>query len=902
MEISIIGTGYVGLPAGAGLAKHGHNVRCVDIDEEKVEKINKGECPIFEEGLPELLEEVVSEGKLEATTDTGKAVKESDITFLAVGTPMREDGSINLDYIKQAAEDIAEGLKEKEDYHVIVVKSTVVPTTTEEEIIPVLEEVSGKKAGEDFGVCMNPEFLREGTALNDFLEPDRIVIGELDGKSGETLEQIYEDFDAPVMRTSLKAAELIKYASNSLLATKVSFINEVGNLCKELGIDVYEIADGVGMDHRIERKFLNSGAGFGGSCLTGDQEILVKEDGQTRLVRIEEFFEEKKGESPEGDIKAISCNDEGEFEFKPIQKATSRDYQDEIYTIKTSMNKEVEVTKDHPMLVVEDGNLELKKAEEVEKGDRIPVLSEIPEDSIEYFDLLEIISNSDEFKNDEVYLKPSFEIEEIEKELREYLEGYNQKFSYDKIRDFRRGNYIPLDAFLKVEKELELKRSDFRIYTSKGATTYIPAVIYTDQDFWRFIGYYLSEGHINEDNSGHGPRARERIMLSFHPEDEQEYVEDVEEYLEQLGIKHRTDSKETSTQICFSSRAFSYFLRWLGCGTGSYSAQIPDIAYQETEENRKALLSGLFRGDGYIEYTNHSNAVVYDYGSVSEELIQGMKHLLHSLGIVPSYKVSESSKSTKPAHFIRVSSKPQVEKLQEMFLEGERQKITQRLDSYDKEIRPTGHKKDTDFTTVKVKEIRKEKRDTEVYSLEVKDTHNFVTTDGLVVHNCFPKDVRALISFMEENSIEPRILQSTIDVNTDQKTKLVELLEKRVDAIEGKTVAVLGLAFKPGTDDVRKSPAIPIIQELKDKGAEVKAYDPEAMENMKEKHHPNIDYYDTYQEALENTDAALIVTDWEEFDQITREDIKTMNNQLILEGMKTNHNLPEDKIEGITWS
>jgi UDPglucose 6-dehydrogenase len=431
MRVTIIGTGYVGLPAGVGLASHGHDITCVDIDGEKVEKINNGECPIFEEGLPGLLQEVVSKGKLEATTQTKDAVKDSDITFLSVGTPMQEDGSINLEYIKKASRDAAKGLKEKEEYHVFVVKSTVVPKTTEDEIIPIIEKESGKKVGEDFGICMNPEFLREGTALRDFLEPDRIVIGEYDEKSGDALEKIYEEFDTPILRTSLKAAELIKYASNSLLATKISFINEVGNLCKKLGIDVYEVADGVGMDHRVNRDFLNSGDGFGGSC--------------------------------------------------------------------------------------------------------------------------------------------------------------------------------------------------------------------------------------------------------------------------------------------------------------------------------------------------------------------------------------------------------------------------------------------------------------------------------------FPKDVRALISFMEENGVEPRLLKSTIDVNVDQKTKLVELLEDRLEDVNGKKIAVLGLAFKPGTDDVRKSPAIPIIQELKDKGAEVSAYDPEAMENMKEKHYRDIDYCKTRQEAMKNSDAALIVTDWPEFDEIKLKELRKMNEPVILEGMRPNYEIPEENKEGVTW-
>lgn len=448
MRVSIIGTGYVGLPAGAGLASKGHDVTCVDIDEGKVQQINDGDCPIFEEGLPELLQQVVSEGKLAATTDTTTAVKETDVTFLAVGTPMRDDGSINLDYIRQAAKDAAQGLAEKEDYHVFVVKSTVVPKTTEDVVAPILEEHSGKTLGDDFGICMNPEFLREGTALNDFLEPDRIVIGEHDERSGDVIEALYHGLDAPddlpegddrrssafgdarILRTSLRAAELIKYASNSLLATKVSFINEVGNLCKELGIDVYEVADGVGLDHRLERSFLDSGPGFGGSC--------------------------------------------------------------------------------------------------------------------------------------------------------------------------------------------------------------------------------------------------------------------------------------------------------------------------------------------------------------------------------------------------------------------------------------------------------------------------------------FPKDVRALIAFGAENGVNMNLLQQTIDVNTAQKTKLVDMLEDRIDSLQGKKVAVLGLAFKPGTDDVRKSPAIDIIEALKTRGADVHAYDPEAEAEMRELH-PDISYHDGFRDALRAADAALLVTHWQEFNDITIQDLHTMKQPLLLEGRKMDYDLPEDVREGITW-
>ncbi|KXB07192.1 UDP-glucose 6-dehydrogenase [candidate division MSBL1 archaeon SCGC-AAA382C18] len=275
MEICIVGTGYVGLSASVGFASKGNSVTCVDIDKEKVEKINQGEPPIYEKGMEKLLNEALDQELLKATTDLETAVEKATIIFITVGTPMKEDGSIDLSKVKQAAEDVGKALKEKDDYTVVTVKSTVVPRTTRDEIIPILEKKSGKDAGKDFGVCMNPEFLREGKALSDFLDPDRIVIGELDEKSGKLLENLCKDFDSPILRMGLSSAEMVKYASNSFLANKISFINEIGNICKKLEIDVYEVAEAMGHDERISPRFLRAGAGYGGSCFPKDVRALI---------------------------------------------------------------------------------------------------------------------------------------------------------------------------------------------------------------------------------------------------------------------------------------------------------------------------------------------------------------------------------------------------------------------------------------------------------------------------------------------------------------------------------------------------------------------------------------------------------------------------------------------------
>ena len=275
MKISVIGSGYVGSVTAACFAEVGHEVVCVDIDKKKMEQINAGIPPIYEEGLGELLRKYAGK-RLTATNDYEFAIRETDISFICVGTPSAEDGSIDLSIIRAAAASIGAALAKKERYHVVVVKSTVVPETTEKFVLPVLEETSGKIAGKDFGVAMNPEFLREGKAVYDFMHPDKIVIGAIDPKSGDLVSELYRTFECKVTRTNPSTAEMIKYANNSLLATKISFANEMGNICKKLGIDTYEVMEAVGKDFRISPRFLNSGAGFGGSCFPKDVKALIR--------------------------------------------------------------------------------------------------------------------------------------------------------------------------------------------------------------------------------------------------------------------------------------------------------------------------------------------------------------------------------------------------------------------------------------------------------------------------------------------------------------------------------------------------------------------------------------------------------------------------------------------------
>ncbi len=273
MDVCIVGTGYVGLSTAVGFAEHGHKVACADIDGKRVDDINSGKCPIFEPGMENALKRSISNGLLKSTLDLNGALKSSEVIFITVPTPCDESGKIDTKFIEKASKDIAACIN---GYKVIVVKSTVIPGTTDAVVGKNLE-AAGKKHGIDFGLCMNPEFLREGHALEDFLKPDRIVIGSADRKAGDVIERLYSGFHAPVLRTDIKTAEMIKYASNSFLATKITFANEVGNICKLLGIDVYEVMKGVGMDKRISPHFLRAGCGFGGSCFPKDVSALLNE-------------------------------------------------------------------------------------------------------------------------------------------------------------------------------------------------------------------------------------------------------------------------------------------------------------------------------------------------------------------------------------------------------------------------------------------------------------------------------------------------------------------------------------------------------------------------------------------------------------------------------------------------
>jgi GDP-mannose 6-dehydrogenase len=277
MNISVFGLGYVGSVTAACLAKNGHFVIGIDIKREKVDAINESKSPVFEKGLDDLVSEVVANGKLKSTISAKEAIDTSDISLICVGTPSNLDGSINLEHLKRVCRDIGRTLKTKSRFHVVVIRSTVLPGTTESILIPILEDESRKKISTDFGVCVNPEFMREGQAIYDFYNPERIVIGATDKNSSDLVDKIYMGINTPVVQVDIKTAEIIKYVDNVFHGMKVAFANEIGTVCRKLGIDGREVMRIFCIDQKLNLSpyYFMPGFAFGGSCIPKDLRAIL---------------------------------------------------------------------------------------------------------------------------------------------------------------------------------------------------------------------------------------------------------------------------------------------------------------------------------------------------------------------------------------------------------------------------------------------------------------------------------------------------------------------------------------------------------------------------------------------------------------------------------------------------
>ncbi len=398
MKLAVIGTGYVGLVAGVCFAEAGNDVECVDINLEKLERLRAGELPIYEPGLEHLFRRNAREERLQFTNDLAGAIKDAEIIFLALPTPPGADGAADLKYVLGASSDIGKLLTAGSHYKVIVTKSTV-PVGTADKVRAAIAQ----HAQSEFDVVSNPEFLREGVAVDDFLKPERVVIGINEGstdpaRAERLMRDLYHPFlmsGNPLLVMDARSAELTKYAANSMLAMRISFMNDIATLCERCGANVDKVRLGVGLDSRIGKRFLFAGTGYGGSCFGGEERVWTRENGSLRSRTLRELWE-VGGEvthdkacdwkTPQLDILAFDC-EKGEAVIAPVTALTKRRYDGAMVTFKTAMGRTLRVTPDHPVIVREDGELAMRLAATIQAGDELLLSTDLPtENAPEMFD------------------------------------------------------------------------------------------------------------------------------------------------------------------------------------------------------------------------------------------------------------------------------------------------------------------------------------------------------------------------------------------------------------------------------------------------------------------------------------------------------------------------------------
>jgi UDPglucose 6-dehydrogenase len=881
-KICVVGTGYVGLVTGACFADLGNRVVCLDIVAEKIAQLQAGVLPIYEPGLDKLVATNAKAGRLCFTTDYADAVSGAEFVFIAVNTPSKPGSAgADMSYVESAARSIATHLTSD----VIIINKSTMPVGSGDLVSTIAHEhLADSKL--NIAVVSNPEFLSEGFAVRDFQHPDRVVLGSVDRAAAQRVAELYLPLRAPIVITDLYTAEMIKYASNAFLATKISFINEIARICDRLGADVKEVAAGMGYDRRIGSQFLYAGLGYGGSCFEADETVFALNSPNVAALRFDTMFEKSVERAPagspfQGDVvelvrpskqRVLAFDLEtGQPTLAEVKAITRRPYKGTMVTINTSMGRSLRVTADHPVVLESNHQFAVVPAATVAPGDRLMALCELPTVQMAgSLNLLELLRGT-ELEAD-VYVRPDDDTFTRNYEHFRHAIPTSMLAYPDEIK---RHNRMSLRLFRHLSEAgvLEVPAEKLSLYTAKGAATTVPALISLDADLLRFCGYYSAEGCICRD-AGRAGAVRDRVQLSFH-ENELEYIADVQRILSRWGMKFFEQRKTSALTTIVSSRIFAWLLRdVLGCGVRSEDKALPRLAFNVAPELRLELIRGAFSGDGSVTTVQHGRNFMLEYATVSKALADGMTLLLQSIGIVPSIRARWMNKSTQPAYILRVSGHAQLTLLADAFGGKRREQVLSLLAGYQRHIRQRGFERQGSYAALTVREVQLENVETTVYSMET-STGTLIASSGIISHNCFPKDVKALAHMADEAGLHPQLLDAVMKINQDQRHLALEKLEHELggeNSLRDKTIAVLGLAFKENTDDMREAPSIDIIDWLIEAGATVRVYDPVATETAR-KIRPGweVTYCEDEYEAAQGCEGVVLVTEWKQFQAIDLE-------------------------------
>jgi UDPglucose 6-dehydrogenase len=873
-RIAFFGAGYAGLVSGACLAELGHTVVIRDVVPERIEGLRAGKVPFHEPGLEELIARNAE--RLSFTLSMQEAVDGSEFLFVCVGTPPTHSGDADLSAVWTVVEELPADLGRA----ILVMKSTV-PVGTGQRVRDQLDARGLSHVG--YASC--PEFLAEGTAVRDFMESDRVVIGSFEDADGDEVEALHEKLDTEVARMDVPSAEMVKLAANAYLATRISFINEIANVCEAVGADVEQVARGMGLDKRIGTHYLRAGIGYGGSCLSGGETVLVREAGRTRLVTLELLFEEladSPGEvlvHPE-ELEVLSWQHGGSApEFRGVAFATRRPYEGEIVELRTKMGRRLRCTPDHPLVVGDgEGQITVKPAAEVTEKDWLPIAQHAPQPSrgeTRELSLMAAIPAA-ALEPSDVIVRPL--LSELATVGVTGVRSGIAALEHPRGALARSHDIVRAGALRLHESEaIGLSLRGAGLGTARNGT-YVPPVVRADAEFWRIVGLYIAEGHCSRDGY------RRRLQWSFHPRDELDLVEEVARFWRRQGVKADVQFKTTTTAVIISSRLLAaWWLEVLGLGANCYEQRLPDLIWAEPEEHQRALLGGMWAGDGSWSLVAGGPSVVLEYGTVSGELADAMLRLLGNMGVVASLKVGRTSKSTCDTYWIRISGADQIETVLDLISEPERLSIRASIARQVKRIAPTGYRRGGRNTAwVRVTRSTLHAFSGSVYSLEVPGSHTFVTTGGLAVHNCFPKDMSFLKLLAGNSGYHFHLVTAVMEVNELQMRRPVAKLQKHLGPLRGKRIALLGLAFKPHTDDLREAPSTVLTSRLLAEGAEVVAWDPVADARAVMR---GVEFADSAADAVRGADAAVVVTEWPELRDLPWAELRrTMRTPLVIDG------------------
>jgi UDPglucose 6-dehydrogenase len=863
-NITVIGVGYVGLVTGTCFADLGNRVIALDISEKRIENLKQGIMPIYEPGLKEVVDRNVKAERLRFTTDYAEALREAEFVFICVGTPEGVDGEADLQYVRMAAESIAKTM----DHELIVINKSTVPVGTGDWVANIIREHQPRPI--PFAVVSCPEFLREGSAVRDFFNPDRTVLGSTDKEAASKVAQLHLSLRAPIVITDLRTAEMIKYASNAFLATRISFINEIANICEALGADVKEVAQGMGYDKRIGHHFLEPGVGYGGSCFVGEETIFTLNSPNIGADTIANVFAHA-GVCFAGDVvevklpkgKRILAFDlqSGKPALAEVHALTRRPYKGMMVTLITSMGRTLCVTADHPIIIKTNTGFETILAADVSPGDQVMILTGLPDDveTPSTLNLIETLRGTP-LAEDVYVTSVGGAFTQQYSSFASHIPAELLKYPHD-VKRYNRMS-LRLYYYLTELGVLNTPVESLQLYTAKGAGTRLNALIPVDADLLRLCGYYVAEGYINLEN-GRAGAVRERIGFTFH-EQETEYIADVQRILKRYGMKFITRNSTHATTTIVSSRLFGWLLRdILQCGSHSGNKSLPRIAFNVPAELRFELLRGAFSGDGSVTPLQDGANLMMEYATVSKSLADGMALLLQTFGIVPSIRTRMMNKSKQLAYILRVSGYDQLDALRDVFGAKRHSQIDGVLAGYQRQIKQRGFNRYDNYATLTVMAVNYEPVEMSVYSLET-STNTVALASGLVQHNCFPKDVKALAYMAQVHGTNPELLHAVMGINQIQRKQIIIKLQDLLGDLNGKTVALLGLAFKENTDDIRVSPALEIAEMLHDLGAAVRGYDPAAMEHVA-RAYPFVQLAEDPYEVAVGCDAIVVATPWNEF-------------------------------------